>query len=56
MCGIAGVLRSDQPVATREVELTSSPEDPAVGMRVRHQETDDEEEPLYRGADDRRAA
>ena len=36
--------------------LTCSPEDPSVDMRVRHQETDDEEEPVQRGADHWRAA
>jgi hypothetical protein len=36
--------------------LTCSPGDPSLDMRVRHQETDDEEEPVQRGADHRRAA
>ena len=39
-----------------EVTVTCSPGDPSVDMRVRHQETDDEEEPVQRGADHRRAA
>ena len=33
--------------------VTCSPEDPSVDMRVRQQETDDEEEPVQRGAGDR---
>jgi formylglycine-generating enzyme required for sulfatase activity len=36
--------------------LTCSPGPPSVDMRVRHQETDDEEEPVRRGTDHRRAA
>jgi hypothetical protein len=36
--------------------VTCSPEGPSVDMRVRHQETDDEEEPVQRGADHRRVA
>jgi prophage regulatory protein len=36
--------------------VTCSPEDPSVDMRVRQQETDDEEEPVQRRADHRRAA
>ena len=41
---------------TPKGRLTCSPEAPAVDMRVRHQETDDEEEQIHRGADHRRAA
>jgi hypothetical protein len=36
--------------------VTCSPGDPSVAMRVRHQETDDEKQPVQRGADHRRAA
>jgi hypothetical protein len=36
--------------------VTCSPGDPSVDMRVRQQETDDEEEPVQRGADHRGAA
>ena len=36
--------------------LTCSPGDPSVDMRVRHQETDEEEESVQRGADHRGAA
>lgn len=36
--------------------VTCSPAAPSVDMRVRHLETDDEEEQVHRGADCRRAA
>jgi len=35
--------------------VTCTPEDPAFRMRVRHQETDEEEKQVFRGADLRRA-
>jgi hypothetical protein len=38
------------------LDVTCSPEDPSVDMRVRHQQADDEEEPVQREADHRRAA
>ena len=44
---------NDRPFIGR---LTCSPEAPAFRMRVRHQETDDEEEQIYRGTDHRRSA
>lgn len=37
-------------------DVTCSPQAPAVDRRVRHQETDDEEEQVCRGADHRRAS
>jgi hypothetical protein len=36
--------------------VTCSRRDPSVAMRVRHQETDDEKQPVQREADHRRAA
>lgn len=38
------------------LRLTCSREAPALDMRVRHEETDDEEEQVFRGTDHRRAA
>ena len=56
--GRAGLAQIVAGPSLREAVFlaTCSPEAPAVDMRVRHQETDDEEEQIYRGADHRRAA
>jgi hypothetical protein len=50
-----GVYTSVGEIGDAE-RVTCSPGDPSVDMRVRQQETDDEEEPVQRGADHRRAA
>jgi len=42
--------------AGSRLSLTCSPEGPSVTMRVRHQETDNAEEQVHRGAYHRRAA
>jgi mannose-6-phosphate isomerase-like protein (cupin superfamily) len=47
---------NDEVFYVLEGTVTCSPVAPSVDMRVRHQETDDEEEPVQRGADHRCAA
>jgi 3-oxoisoapionate kinase len=54
--GVAGTSRAMSPAEMDRELMTCSPEDPLVDMRVRHQETDDEAEPVQRKADHRRAA
>jgi hypothetical protein len=53
---LPGSILTAKPGPERATVLTCSAGDSAVDMRVRHQETDDEEESVQRGADQRRAA